>query len=193
MEYNKDIFNYGILGVPKFKPRFAFPALRCILSALDTHCIFSFDSPTVYCLELDEDGILQCVMSNQRHSKRRLEIVSPEEYISILTGKVYDPEWYKNIEVGTLLRFGIAYNDESEYGFGFRTQLVEPLKEVIISDIAPSQIRPRLDKLPMAFNGDDRVYYVRELNHYFPSSVFIPILEPLKPVKNIELTQISFF
>jgi len=192
MEYNNEIFDYGILGVPKFKPRFAFPALRCILRALDVYPIWSFDTSTVYCLELTASGKLQCVMDDQRRPKKQLKIVSPEEYISILTGKVYDPQWYKNIEVGTCLRFGIAY-DESEYGFGFQTRLVEPLKEVIISDIAPSQIRPRLDKLPMAFNGDDRVYYVRELNHYFPSSVFVPILEPLKPVKNIELTQISFF
>lgn len=193
MEYNKDIFNYGILGIPKFKPRFAFPALRCILMALDTYSIFSFDSPTVYCLELCANGKLKCVMDNKCRSERQLKIVSPEEYISILTGKLYDPEWYKNIEVGTCLQFGTAYRDYNDYGFGFQTQLVEPLKEVIISEIVSSQIHPPVDKLPMAFNGDERVYYVQELDHYFPSSVFVPILEPLKPIKNIELTQILLF
>lgn len=193
MEYNKDIFDYGILGVPKFEPRFAFPALRCILKALDVCFIYSFDSPTVYYLELNVDGKLQCTMEDRRHLERQLKIVSPEEYISILTGKVYDPEWYNNIEVGSCLHFGIVSNNAQDYGFGFQTSLVEPLKEVMISNICSSQICPLLDKYPTSFNGDDRVYYVRELDHYFPSSVFVPILEPLKPIKNIELTQISLF
>lgn len=192
MEFNKDILQYCVRGAERGDPnRYAFTALRVFIEGFKNIDRRSFDDPvSYYSLEKKAFSTGDLYLFVRHVEPGSLKVVSPEEYVSILIGQPFDLHWYENLEVGSTVRMGWADTDGfNSYNFGFTRQYVNDYinREVTIADIRDYCLT---SKEAFWHNGDDRIYFVKEFDHWFPSAVFVPLLNTT-PIKKLDLTSIS--
>lgn len=188
MEFNKEILNYAIMGVSENTPkRYPLVALRTLQEYYNIGSPKAFDASAQYYIITSDDGYYR--MNMCRHLPDNIKVISPKEYISILTGKSYDPEWYNTLEVDSVVTLGWADTD-SNYGFSFDPFYVNNNigKEVTIAEIREWSSENLLNK--KWSNGDTRIYRIKEFNHWLLSSMFVPTFGRV-PIKRLNLTSLS--
>lgn len=191
MDFNKEILNYAIKGVSENTPkRHPLAALRVLQEYYNIGSRKTFDaSDEYYIITPENEGHYYIKM--YLRIPDNIKVVSPEEYISILTGKSYDPEWYNSLEVDSVVTLGWAdTNSLDNYGFGFEPTYVNHNigKEVTIAEIKEWSSVNLLGK--RWSNGDTHIYRIKEFNHWLLSSMFIPTFDKTL-IKRLNLTSLS--
>jgi len=189
MEFNKDILHYCVRGVPQgTTERYGLTALKVLTKYFKIESTIMYDNPNrVY-------SIIQFARDKNEYisvgdvSLNDLKEVSPEEYVSILTGNKFNLHWYENI--GSTITMGWSYGDcRRGYNFGFDTNRanMHSGEEFTIDEVRTYDLT---SKEALWHNGDNRIYHIKELDHWFPSAVFVPLLDTV-PIKELSLTSIS--
>lgn len=190
MDFNKEILNYAIVGVSEYTvKRHPLTALRVLEKYYDIGLSRAFDANEHYYKIVKDCEDYSMIMNT--HIPDNIKMVSPEEYISILTGKTYDPKWYDTLEVDSVVTLGWAdVSSSNNYGFGFEPSYVNNNsgKEVTIAEIREWSSEALLNK--KWSNGDTRIYRIKEFNHWLLSSMFIPTFDKT-PIKRLNLTSLS--
>jgi len=190
MDFNKEILNYAIAGISENTPkRYPLAALRTLQEYYDIRTPKAFDAgDRYYRIVIDYENYY---MHMSHGLPDNIKVISPEEYISILTGKTYDSKWYDTLEVDSVVTLGWAdISSSSNYGFGFEPSYVNNNsgKEVTIAEIREWSSEALLNK--KWSNGDTRIYRIKEFNHWLLSSMFIPTFDKT-PIKRLNLTSLS--
>lgn len=183
MKINNRIFNYAFCGIPSDKDRSIIATLENVLLELGVSVNYRFDSESShYFITSIMNEFCMDLKPNARSTRM---IVSPYEYLCILLNQEVDINWFEHLKEGDFVKIGKCHACE-HYAFGFNTDLVREFfgKEVTISKIINGPVPIK----PMAyFNGDSRAYYIKEIDQFLPSSIFVPQFVSQTPIQKINL------
>lgn len=183
--FNLDILNYCFQGVPVKQDRSAITTIKQCLIANNIVAPHSMDSPN-YFYKITPGGVTGYFITDVDLPVG--PIVSPEEYINTFFGYPVDLQWYNQLKVGDEVTIGYCDSNTNCYHFGISVDLVRANQGNVVTIDGIEAVSPIATKW---FNGDYRAYHIKELDHYVPSSVFVPQLIPQTPIKSVELTSVS--
>ena len=188
MEFNKEISKYVFKGVPFGSGRSVITTLKNTLNGFDIYNNFAFDSPeSFYIVYFDAIARNWAVTMLKPQLLGELKVLTPEEFICELIGNPVPLDWYNNLQIGDIVKIGYCDSDFHSYHFGFNNTLVRKNygNEYTIDGITELHSLP--DRPMLWYNGDPRAYHIKELDHYIPSSVFIPQFIPSTPIEKVIL------
>lgn len=181
--FNKEVLGYCFKGIGLVPGREVIPTLKGAILGYDIACDKLFDSSRYYFI----DGVTRNVLMSDSPENR--VCLSAEDFLYKLIGEKVDLNWYDNLLEGNQVTFGFCSCLTEEYNFQFNTTYVRKNigKVVTIQEI--KNLRKPFNP-SWWYNGDSRAYLIKEFNHWFPSSVFIPQFIKPTPVKCIELSDV---
>lgn len=188
MEFNKEIVKYVFKGVPFGNGRSVIATLKNTLNGFGIYNDFAFDSSeSFYNIYFDAIAGNWAVTMINPQQFGELKVLTPEEFICKLVGNSVQLDWYNNLQVGDTVKIGYCDSDINNYHLIFNHNLVQKNygNEVTIDSIVKINNLP--DRYPMWYNGDPRAYHIKKLDHYLPSSVFIPQFICSTPIEKVIL------
>lgn len=188
MDFNKEISKYVFKGVSFGSERGIITTLKNTLNGLGIYNDFAFDTSERF-YKIDFNHIVEGwgVTILRPEQLDAVKILTPEEFICKLVDNPIQLDWYNNLHIGDTVKIGYCDPNNNNYYFGFDTNLVRANygNEYIIDNIV--NVDKVLTEYPLWYNDDPRAYYIKELDHYLPSSVFIPQFIPSTPIEKIIL------
>lgn len=188
MEFNKEISKYVFKGAAFGDERYVITTLKNTLNGLGIYGDFAFDSSeSFYNIRFDDIVGGWGVTMLKPQQLGELKVLTPEEFICKLVGNSVPLDWYNNIQIGDIVKIGYCDSDFHSYHFGFSNNLVRTKYGNEYTIDAITELHRLPDRPMLWYNGDPRAYHIKELDHYVPSSVFIPQFIPSTPIEKIIL------
>ena len=187
--FNTDILKYCFHGSGLREDRRAAIILLNLFGYYNIECDYGLDSSTGF-YRICKNKECYYISLSLTPFPNIFEI-SINDYLTVLVGSPIELDWYKNLNEGDTVTIGWCSREIDQYIFGFDI-------ERVLKHIGQSVTISQITKVAFAegrknkryYNDDNRAYKIKELDHYLPSSVFVPKLENLKELKIIKLVSL---